>query len=55
VVSVAVVAAAEELEVGEVGWSAVGPVLDVVGVAPVRGDGASGLGATAVAEVECPA
>ena len=48
----AVVAAAEECEVGEVGGACVGPVFDVVGVAPAVGSLASGALAVLVACVE---
>jgi len=48
----AVVAAAEELGVGEAGGSAVGPVLDVVSVAPGRRDAASRVRAPTFAGVE---
>jgi len=49
-----VVASAAELEVGELGRAVVGPVDDVVGVAPVGGGGAAGFDAAAVADVERP-
>lgn len=49
-----VVAPAAELEVVEVGWAVADPVDDVVGVAPVAGDGASVFHAGAVADLQCP-
>ena len=49
-----VVASTAELEVVEVGWAVADPVDDVVGVAPVAGDGAAVFDAGAVADLECP-
>ena len=52
VVQVSVVVAAEEDGVGQAGGAAVGPVVDVVGVAPARWSVAAGERAAAVAEDE---
>ena len=49
VVDDAVVAAAQQDEIVEVGGAAVGPVSDVVGVGPAGGVGAAGVGAALVA------
>ena len=48
-----VVVGAEQGQVGQGGGPAVGPVLDVVGVAPLRWSPASGEGAPCVAGPEC--
>ena len=54
-VDVAVVVTAEQHRVGHAGVAAVGPVPDVVAVAPAWWAVAAGEGAAAVAEHECPA
>lgn len=55
VVDPSVVVLAQQDEVGQVGWSSVGPVDDVVGVAPRRWPVAAGEGAAGVAGGECAA
>ena len=52
---VPVVFAAQQPQVGRLGSATVGPVLDVMGVAPAGGDVTSGVSAALVSQVQGPA
>jgi len=51
-VGVAVVSSTKEPQVGHLGLPPIGPVLDVVGIAPAGGDLTAGVGAVAVPKVQ---
>ena len=54
VMSSSMVPSAQQAQVAQSGWPAVGPVPDVVGVAPAGGHIAAGVGAVPIALVEGP-